>query len=272
MTEPALTAYVASIDFSCTSSFGSWTEDGTLVAVVEGFVYSVSGQRCIEAAFATDPAWRRLGLAKQLYRALADDAASTGVHRIIASCGARNRAMRELLRATDAVTVNGPGEVLASWSLPRPTAMPCFGDLAAEPTHSTTTILSFARTVEVTESQTARRLFATLPHGAAYAHRLIPAMATGLLVATIESVCILELQSHLSDEETVVGTDVDVRHGAPALPGRALRITGSGRHVGSKAHFEVVVDGDNRRIATARVVLAIVDVKRFASRLAGMAG
>ena len=265
--DSSLASYIGAIDFASTVVFGAWS-DGTLVAVVEGYVYSGGGQRCMEAAFATDPAWRRLGLAKGLYQALAEEAAATGVNRIVASCEARNRAMRALLYATGAVTVIGPGEVSASWSITMGAAGPCTHGRAAVSTLATKRELSFSRTVEVTEAQTARMLFATLPHGAAYAHRLVPAMATGLLIATIESVCILELQSQIAEGETVVGTDVDMRHLAPALPGRALRIAGSGRHAASKAHFDVVVDGNDGRIATAHVVLAVVDEKRFASRLA----
>ena len=265
--DSSLAAYIGALDFASTVVFGAWS-DGTLVAVVEGFVYSGGGQRCIEAAFATDPTWRRLGLAKRLYQSLAEEAAATGVNRIVASCEARNRAVRALLHATGALTVIGSGEVSALWSMTTGAAGPCTLGRAAVSTRATRRELSFCRSVEVTEAQTARKLFATLPHGAAYAHRLVPAMATGLLIATIESVCILELQSHLAAEETVVGTDVDMRHLAPALPGRALRIVGSGRHANAKAHFDVVVDGKDGRIATAHLVLAVVDEKRFASRLA----
>ena len=254
MTDASIEAHAASLDFDAAIRFGI-RRHGRLVAMVEGFVFGPSGAARMEVAFSTDAAWRRRGLARALEAAVAEHAARCGVVRIVARCDARNGPMAALLRAFAAVVEREDGELNATWTSgsPAPVADACFEHFVC-----------------TTDDQTARRLFATLPLGAAYAPRLVQALATGLLVATIESACIAEMQCHLADGETVVGSEVDVRHLGPALPGHGLRISGRGRWEPSprRATFDVVVDDGQGRVATARVVLAVVGAARFAAGLA----
>lgn len=246
-------AHVASIDFDAALRLGI-RRQGRLVAMVEGLVFGASGDTTMEVAFSTDPAWRRRGLARALGHAIADIAARRGVGRIVASCDARNGPMTSLLRAFEAKIEREDGELSASWMPTRHAQVADFG---------------FEHFVCPIEEQTARRLFATLPLAAAYAPRLVQALATGMLVATIESACIAEVQRHLADGETVVGVEVHVRHLGPALPGRGLRICGRGRWKANTRHraFDVTVDDGQGRVATARVVLAVVGAARFAAGL-----
>ena len=57
--------------------------------------------------------------------------------------------------------------------------------------------ISFEETYNVPPEQTARALFSRLPHGSDYAQKLIECLATGYLVAVVESICIREMQRHV---------------------------------------------------------------------------
>ena len=136
-TVTSLSAYVAAIDFNRVVTIGAWNTDGTLVAVVEAFAFSVDRQYRLEAAFATDPAWRRLGLAKCLFLALVEEAAHSGVDRVVAQCEVRNKPMRALLRGTEAAIEVGPKEVCASWSIANALTRPHSTERAATPRRAT---------------------------------------------------------------------------------------------------------------------------------------
>jgi predicted thioesterase len=126
----------------------------------------------------------------------------------------------------------------------------------------------FASTYLVPEELTARRVFSALPHGAAYAERMVPALATGLLVSIVESVCAEAMQERLATDQTLVGSQVEIRHERPALPGSQLTLRGSARMRGAtEAAFEVSVEDRFERIATVRVVMCAISVPRFAAAL-----
>src|SRR5664279_2420828 len=71
--------------------------------------------------------------------------------------------------------------------------------------------ICFDEGYRVPADQTARSLFARLPHGCAYAETLIECLATGYLVAVAESICIREMQRNIDPSmEVVVGRTVRV--------------------------------------------------------------
>ena len=116
----------------------------------------------------------------------------------------------------------------------------------------------------VPEALTARKVFATLPHGAAYAQRMVPALATGLLVSIVESVCAEAMQERLAADETLVGAEVEIRHERPALPGSLLTLRGSARvRSRSETRFEVSVEDRFEQIATVVVVMRAIRIPRF---------
>lgn len=126
---------------------------------------------------------------------------------------------------------------------------------------------------DVPEGLTARRWFETLPHGAGYAKRLMPVMATGALVAVAESVCAQALQPYLAPDDTVVGTRVEIEHAAPAPAGTRLRLQARVvelRDCGRAVHFAVDVSASGRRVCSARVILRAVNALRFGTRLAAV--
>ena len=141
---------------------------------------------------------------------------------------------------------------------PRPTRLPA--ELEVE-TH-----------YDVPEALTARHWFETLPHGAAYAHRLMPVLATGAMVAVAEAVCAQALQAYLAPGETVVGTRVEIRHVGAARAGTRLRLRArlvEAEPGGRAARFAVDAWALDREVCTVDVAFRVVDSGRFAARLAG---
>ena len=114
MPAAAVEAHVASIDFEAGIRLGVQHE-GSLVAMAEGFVFDEHGERVMEVAFSTDPAWRHQGLARALGESMSDIAARRGVARIVAHCDARNGPMKSLLQAFDALIERDEGDLRATW-------------------------------------------------------------------------------------------------------------------------------------------------------------
>ncbi len=115
MADHAIEAYVARIAFSEIVCFGVFDAQRSLVALVEGIPYSSQAKLMMEAAFSTNEAWRRNGLARALCESLGEYASSCGVARVALHCDGRNRPMRALLCAIDAVTHIEEGELDAEW-------------------------------------------------------------------------------------------------------------------------------------------------------------
>src|SRR5207248_1269577 len=85
----------------------------------------------------------------------------------------------------------------------------------------------FEESYTVPPEQTARSLFARLPHGCEYAKNMVECLATGYLVAVLESICIREVQRHVDPQiEVVVGRTIRVDHRAPIPPDSPLQLSG----------------------------------------------
>lgn len=120
--------------------------------------------------------------------------------------------------------------------------------------------LFFRETYTVPADQTVQRLFRGLPHGHGYADRMVDAMATGYFVAELESICVREMQMHLDqEEETVVGSSVRCRHGAPIPPGALLTINGWVIGIGDhEATFWVQASDEHELVCEGRIGLSVV--------------
>ena len=93
--------------------------------------------------------------------------------------------------------------------------------------HQGVSEIFFEETYSVPPEQTARALFSRLPHGSDYAQRLIECLATGYLVAVVESICIREMQRYVdADSEVVVGRAIELEHKGPIPPGSTLKLRG----------------------------------------------
>ncbi len=70
--------------------------------------------------------------------------------------------------------------------------------------HEAVSQIFFQESHDVSADQTAQNLFRLLAEGSAYADRLVDAMATGYLLALLESLCLREMHRYLDDEEEIV--------------------------------------------------------------------
>ena len=134
--------------------------------------------------------------------------------------------------------------------------------------------ISFEEVCTVDPDQTARRLFARLSHGNAYASRLVEGLATGYLIAIVESICIREMLREMDlTTEVVVGAAVDIRHCAPVPPGKQLWLRGRTTHLGKrKATFAVEASDDDEIVCEGVMTFVATSRERIESRLAGKLG
>jgi fluoroacetyl-CoA thioesterase len=134
--------------------------------------------------------------------------------------------------------------------------------------------ICFEETYPVPPDQTARSLFARLPHGSGYAQTLIECLATGYLVAVVESICIREMQLHVDPvAEVVVGRTVHIEHRSPIPPATRLRLRGWVEGLGERsATFRVQAHDDHELVLDGTVTLVAAERSRIESRIATKVG
>ncbi|WP_137891285.1 hotdog domain-containing protein [Ramlibacter sp. 2FC] len=134
--------------------------------------------------------------------------------------------------------------------------------------------ISFEETYSVPPEQTARALFSRLPHGSDYAQRLIECLATGYLVAVVESICIREMQRHVDAVlEVVVGRTIQLEHKGPIPPGSTLKLRGWVERLGERsATFCVQASDDHEVVCESSVTLVVAQRVSMESRIAAKVG
>ncbi|MBN9626014.1 hotdog domain-containing protein [Acidovorax sp.] len=130
--------------------------------------------------------------------------------------------------------------------------------------------ISFEETYSVPPEQTARALFSRLPHGSDYAQRLIECLATGYLVAVVESICIREMQRHVdADSEVVVGRTIELEHKGPIPPRSTLKLRGWVERLGERSvKFCVRASDDHEVVCEGSVTLVVAPRVSMESRIA----
>ena len=136
--------------------------------------------------------------------------------------------------------------------------------------HELISQICFAETYVVPSHQTARSLFTRLPHGAAYADTLIECLATGYLIAVVESICIREMQEHVDlTTEVVVGRSIRIEHRGPIQPGATIRVMGWCAQLGRRsATFCIRAFDDHEPVCEGQVTLVAVDRHAIESTIA----
>lgn len=136
--------------------------------------------------------------------------------------------------------------------------------------HQGVSEIFFEESYTVPADQTAKSLFARLPHGGGYAERLIECLATGYLVAVVESICIREMQQHVDAvAEVVVGRSIRIDHRGPIPPGSPLRLRGWLERLGDRsATFRVQAHDAHEVVCEATVTLVAVQRAQMESRIA----
>lgn len=136
--------------------------------------------------------------------------------------------------------------------------------------HELISQICFAETYVVPSHQTARSLFTRLPHGAAYADTLIECLATGYLIAVVESICIREMQEHVDlTTEVVVGRSIRIEHRGPIPPGATIRVMGWCAQLGRRsATFCIRAFDDHELVCEGQVTLVAADRRSIESKVA----
>ena len=135
--------------------------------------------------------------------------------------------------------------------------------------HQGVSEIFFEESYTVPADQTAKSLFARLPHGSGYAERLIECLATGYLVAVVESICIREMQQHVDAAEVVVGRTIRIDHRGPIPPGSSLRLRGWLERMGERsATFRVQACDTDEIVCEATVTLVAVQRAAIETRIA----
>jgi fluoroacetyl-CoA thioesterase len=125
--------------------------------------------------------------------------------------------------------------------------------------HEGVSQIFFEETYTVPPDQTARSLFARLPHGCEYAQNMVECLATGYLVAVIESICIREMQQHVDPQiEVVVGRTIRVDHRAPIPPGSPLQLSGWVQTLSERSATFCVQAFDNHEMVCEAAVTLVV--------------
>jgi predicted thioesterase len=130
--------------------------------------------------------------------------------------------------------------------------------------------ISFEEVCTVDPNQTARSLFTRLEHGRGFAEHLLDGLATGYLIALVESICIREMLAHLDPAtEVIVGRAVNIQHRAPVPPGKQIWLRGWTSQIGErKTTFEVQAFDDHEVICEGTLTLVAASRKVIETRLA----
>jgi predicted thioesterase len=136
--------------------------------------------------------------------------------------------------------------------------------------HQGVSEIFFEESYTVPADQTAKSLFARLPHGSDYAERLVECLATGYLVAVVESICIREMQRHVDPTaEVVVGRSLRIEHRGPIPPGSPLRLRGWLERLGERsATLRVQAHDPHEIVCEATVTLVAAERARMDCRIA----
>lgn len=135
--------------------------------------------------------------------------------------------------------------------------------------HQGVSEIFFEESYTVPADQTAKSLFARLPHGSGYGERLIECLATGYLVAVIESICIREMQQYVDAAEVVVGRTIRIDHRGPIPPGSSLRLRGWLERMGERSTtFRVQACDTGEVVCEAVVTLVVIQRATMETRIA----
>lgn len=135
--------------------------------------------------------------------------------------------------------------------------------------HQGVSEIFFEESCTAPADQAAESLLARLPHGSGYAERLIECLATGYLVAVIESICIREMQLHVDADEVVIGRTIRIDHLASIPPASPLRLRGWLERLGERsATFRVEAHDAQALVCEASVTLVAANRDQIESRIA----
>lgn len=106
-----------------------------------------------------------------------------------------------------------------------------------------------------------------------YGSGLVPVLSTPHLIALMESAAQAVVAPHLDQEQTAVGTQIDMQHLAATPVGMEVRVRAELTAVaGRRLEFIVEAWDAVEKVGTARHQRFIIDTSRFMARVASKAG
>lgn len=117
-----LKRYVGQMRFGVDVVLGLVDARGSVVGIAHGCVFAARGQRCIEAAFSVDAAYRGRGHGGALMHALQAAAPGQCVSAIVGICAARNLPMRRIFQGAGMTLTREDDEFQARLALAAGTA------------------------------------------------------------------------------------------------------------------------------------------------------
>jgi predicted thioesterase len=92
----------------------------------------------------------------------------------------------------------------------------------------------------------------------------VAVLATPRIVALAEEATLAALAGHLADNETSVGTRVELAHLAPILIGSRVRASAVlEKTEGRRLVFNVAITDDAGLVAAGKITRVVVDIKQF---------
>jgi fluoroacetyl-CoA thioesterase len=114
---------------------------------------------------------------------------------------------------------------------------------------------------------------ATEDTAAHYGSGLVPVLSTPHLIALMESAAQAVVAPYLGEEQTAVGTQIDMQHLAATPVGMEVRVRAELTAVtGRRLEFTVDAWDAVEKIGTARHQRFIIDTRRFMARVASKTG
>ncbi len=96
-------------------------------------------------------------------------------------------------------------------------------------------------------------------------HLPVKVLSTPSMIGLIEGTCLQCAQPHLDENETTVGTHVNVSHTGPARVGEEVRVSVSLKEIDKRRlRFDVEVAAPQGTISSGTHERAVVDLQRMA--------
>jgi fluoroacetyl-CoA thioesterase len=95
-------------------------------------------------------------------------------------------------------------------------------------------------------------------------HLPVKVLSTPSMIQLIEGTCLQNVQPHLDDGETTVGTHVNVSHAGKAMSGEEIRITSTLQEINKRRLlFEIKVTAPSGAISTGTHERAVISLARM---------
>ncbi|MBI9065988.1 MAG: thioesterase family protein [Salinivirgaceae bacterium] len=101
-----------------------------------------------------------------------------------------------------------------------------------------------------------------------YGSGLAEVFATPAMVALMENTAFISIETKLSEENSSVGIQINVKHKKASLPGAIITCKSEVEKVdGKKVYFNIIAFDEEGEIGTAEHIRYVIDKKEFINKL-----